>query len=163
MSNKKLARSEEWPPGQVTGSFVMVESNHQTRPPSRGPTILHIERIQIRRHGGHIGVPEKACGSWTLFLCKKISFVPLNFHRPRERIRSKNTLALSAGWTRSRRDIQSMRECCWLRQKAILCRRLHYCLHFCSLAYEFTHRRRQRIRKWIHNLKELVNLSNFCN
>ena len=22
------------------------------------------------RHGGHIGVPNKSCGSWTLFLCK---------------------------------------------------------------------------------------------
>ena len=24
---------------------------------------------------------------------------------------------------------------------------LHYCLHFCSLAYELTHRRHQRMRK----------------
>ena len=31
--------------------------------------------------------------------------------------------------------------------KAILCRRLRYCLQFGSLAYELTHRRRQRMHK----------------
>ena len=23
-------------------------------------------------NGGHIGIPNKSCGSWTLFLCKKL-------------------------------------------------------------------------------------------
>ena len=84
----------------------MVESPPASKP---GANYSHIEHIQIRRHGGHIGVPKqwngghirvpkKACGSWTLFLCKKfLSILKFSWCWPREWIRSKNTLALPGG------------------------------------------------------------------
>ena len=38
------------------------------------------------RHRNHICVPNLSCGSWTLLLCRTISFVPINLHGcwPRE-------------------------------------------------------------------------------
>ena len=34
-----------------------------------------------RHHGGHIGVPNQSCGSWTVFLCKCLNFVPIILYR----------------------------------------------------------------------------------
>ena len=33
-----------------------------------------VKSVFTWRHGGHIGVPRKSCGSWTLFLCKCFLF-----------------------------------------------------------------------------------------
>ena len=40
-------------------------------------------------NGDHVGVPNKSCGGWTLFLCKTFLVVPINLQRcwPREWIR----------------------------------------------------------------------------
>ena len=46
---------------------------------------LHIERIHMTSrpywfsktmNGGHVGVPNKSCGGWTLFLCKTFLLFP---------------------------------------------------------------------------------------
>ena len=46
-------------------------------------TWLHGGHISVPKqwNGRHIGFPNKSCGSWTLFFCKKSSFVPINLHR----------------------------------------------------------------------------------
>ena len=47
----------------------------------------------MKSNGGHVGVPNQYCGSWTLFLCplrQTLSFVPINLQRCWQR--SENTL-----------------------------------------------------------------------
>ena len=66
----------------------------ECRVPSAGFTK---KSVFTRRHSGHIGVPKQwngghvgvlnqSCGSWTLFLMQTLSFVPKNLYRcwPRE-------------------------------------------------------------------------------
>ena len=47
--------------------------------------IIYIPFSHTWRHGGHLGVPNQSCGSWTLFVCKRFilsqSCVPLEWKR----------------------------------------------------------------------------------
>ena len=57
-------------------------------------TWRHVRHIGVPKqwHGGHVGVPNKSCGSWTLFLCKNFLLL---FAQSKQNYRGLTSLAFA--------------------------------------------------------------------